>query len=139
MPVIPGIKSSDIPKTNVLPDMTVRFRVNKADYRDVAALKAAGTLKADANLSDGLNLDLVIITEGQYFGRHVFDGVDFAGEYKHRSRQFLDAVEYPPDEDLDTDKLIDAEFIGTIRTQPESKDGKYEARNRVGKFMKFAE
>jgi len=136
MPLIPGVRVGDLPKTNLLPDMTARLRVNKAEYRDPEALKAEGKIKGDSKLSAGINLDLVVITEGEFFGRHVFDGVDVEGDFAYRSREFLEAVEYPADEDIDTDKLVDAEFIATIRTQKESNDGQYPAKNRIGKFMK---
>lgn len=134
MPIL-NRKAGDV-KADVWPEMTVRFRVNKCEFRDVAQLKADGKIKAESDLNDGLNLDLVVQDEGEYFGRHLFDGVDLDGQFAHRCRQFLDAIEYPDDEDIDTDRITDAEFIGVVGVQPESKDGQYPARNRIKKFLK---
>jgi len=130
-------KASDLPKTNVVPEMTARLKVHKVEYRDAAALKAAGTVKQDSQVVDGLNLQLVIQDEGEYFGRYIFEQVDFEGQYSSRSRQFLDAIEYPADENIDTDRIVDAEFTGVIGIMKESADGKYPEKNRIKKFMKL--
>jgi hypothetical protein len=136
MPVIQK-KLSDLPKSSVIPAATYRLRVNKCDLFTAEDARAK---KADTKITeDNLNMDFVVIDEGERFGRHIFDNLPLGGEFAWRTRQFLDAMEYPSDEDLDTDKLIDGEVIAVVTVQKESigKDGNtYPERNRIQKFMK---
>jgi hypothetical protein len=132
MATIP-MKVNDLPKTNLVPDGTYRLRVEAVEYRDVQALKDEGKIKAESKLDNGLNLNLVVQDEGEFFGRHIFEGVDLEGQYNSRSRHFLEACEYPADQDIDTDLLKDAEFIAVIGTRKETKE--YPAKNWIKKFM----
>jgi hypothetical protein len=126
-------KLSDLPKSSVVPEGTYRLRVAKSGLFTVEDAKAK---KADSKLQDDLiELDLVIVDEGPLMGRHIFDSLPLSGDFAWRLRKFLEAIDYPADEDIDTDRFVDAEVIGVVGIQKESADGKYPEKNRVNKFI----
>lgn len=131
-----AMKKTDLSASSTVPAATYRFRVNKAEINTVEAIREK---KPDSRIEDDqLNLDLVVQDEGDFFGRHVFENLSLSGQFSWRARKFLDAIEYPDDEDLDTEKMVDAEFYGVVKVQPASvgKDGKeYDERNQVSKFI----
>jgi hypothetical protein len=129
MPVIP-MKRGDFKAQTLLPDGTYAVRVAKATMVDVNDPNYKGQAKADY-----INLDLVITDEGEVLGRHVFHILTLDPEKGGQTRQFLDAVDYPEDEDLDTDALVERECLAVVGREIAKPGSGYEDRNRVKKFL----
>lgn len=139
MPVVSGVTRNSLPKSSTIPKGTYRFRVAKVGFKDVAYFEdlAKKNGKENKMKDDVIELDLVVMDEGEFLGRHVFDSLPTSGSFANRLRKFLDAIDYPEEQDLNTDDLVNAEFMGVVSVQ--AAQGDYDERNRVKKFININE
>lgn len=129
MAIIEGTRRSEITETNdPIPDGTYRCRIAKVKLVDPSDPSYQGSAKAAY-----LNVDHVITEDGEFLGRHVFNIVTLEGGKRFQLRQLLEAIDYPENDDLDTERMEDAEVMVVVGTEPAK--GEYEARNRVRKYI----
>lgn len=142
MPKFEGYSKKDMATSEPVPEATYRLRVKGVEFADPdnPVWKAAHP-NSEAK-HPGLNVDFVVQDEQVLgpnneevvvLGRHIFSNFTMKKGGDFMLRQLLDAINYPDDEDLDTDKLVDAEVLAVVTIQPKTE--KYEARNNIKRIM----
>lgn len=145
---LPGRKAADMSESNTIPEATYRLRVNKFEFKtpkDATLMGKDSDGNEDYRDKDGkrkwpyFSADLVVQDEGEFFGRHVFDSyISTEPGDDWKLRMYWVAAELDPNEDFDSDQLLEAELYGviTLNKEGKGKDGKwYPAQNRVGRVI----
>jgi hypothetical protein len=133
-------KVGDMESGAPIPEATYRYRIAKVEYGDPndSAWKAAHP-NSQAK-GPHLTMDLVVIDEGEYLGRHVFSTLTFAKGKDFALRQVCDALGKEEDWMLideqgvpHWDEFVDCEVLGvtTISTPTEAYPN---PRNNIKKF-----
>jgi hypothetical protein len=131
---IPGVRVGDMPTNQPVPEGIYHLRVDKAELKKTSAgSKNPGSPMAEVTFT------IFGPEEAEEFhGRKVFENLMLVGDGMFRLRQLLEADGQGEDFVLeDTEQLLKIECMAVVQIEPErEQDGKkYNARNKVAKFM----
>lgn len=129
----------DIPKNVPIPEAVYRCRIHKITEDVVGAEKdAQGNVIKQGD--PVWNVQLVVQDEGEFFGRYLFDTLFLPparGAWK--LRQLAESIDYPENENVNSDRMVDAEVLAVVEIESERTDPKtgkhYDARNRVKTYQ----
>jgi hypothetical protein len=127
----------DMPKGDPVPEGNYHLRLDKASFKETGKnSKAPGTPMAECEFT------IFGPAEAEEFhGRKVFENLMLSGEGLFRTRNLLEAAGLGDDFLLeDTDQLLKLEVGAVVQIEPERPDPKdptkkYQARNKVKKFV----
>lgn len=129
--------AGDIPRNVPVPEAVYKVRIHKITPDTVTDSKTKEPIPV-------WNAQLVIQDEGEYFGRYLFDTFFLPpaqGAWKLRA--LAEAIDYPSDERLNADRMIDGECYAVVEIEPERTDERtqkhYDARNRVKTYKSLLE
>lgn len=134
MPKLEGYRPSDMATSSLIKDGTYHLRINKVGYHPFQPADPSKPISDDnKDKQPYLDVDLVVMDDGDFLGRHVFDYVSLAKGDDWKMRQLCDATDKPEDWEVDTDEFIDNEVDAVVGVS-KGKRG-YSDKNIVKRYI----